>query len=178
MRRTGGARCHRRHNCHGEHPSALTCTHPAPAPPAEFQPHPQPPMLIRAQGIRRYTLALPQPAPGALKAHHHQPRQGHAVPAQPHRLPATTTGVHLPAAHITAQAGNGLFMGQQNTAGKRPGSVGKAGNDEGKRQPGWQRACPRGKPGYPLACQVDSQQPARALPAALITLTWAGHGPE
>jgi len=88
-------------------------------------------MLIRPQRIPRYTLALPKPTPCALKPQHHQPRQRHTISAQLHRLPATTTAEHLPAARITAQADNGMLMGQKNTSRNSPGSVGKTGADNG-----------------------------------------------
>ncbi len=176
-RRPRGARSRRRCSCHDEHLSALTRPHLAPPAPTEFQPHPQTPMLISAHCIPRYALALPHPSLRPYKAQHHQPRQRHAVPAQAHRLPATGTAEHLPAAHITAQADNGMLMRQQNTSGNGPASVGNTGDDNSKGRPPGQRARPYGEPSQYLATQVGRQQQARALPAALEALTWAGHGP-
>ena len=176
-RRPRGARSRRRCSCHDEHLSALTRPNPRPPTPAEFQPHPQAPELISPQRITRHTLALPQPAPRPHKAQHHQRRQRHAVPAQAHRLPAAGTAEHLPAAHITAQADNGMLMRQQNTSGNGPASVGNTGGDNCKGRPPGQRARPYGEPRQYLATQVDRQQQARASPAALEALTWAGHDP-
>ncbi len=177
-RRAGGPRSHRRCPRYVEHFSALPHSHLSPAPPTELQPHPHAPMLISPQRIPRYALALPPPSPRPLEAHHHQPRQRHAIPTQPHRLPPAGTAEHLPAARITPQADNGMLMGQQDTTRNGPASVGKTGSDNKKSQPPRQRARPHGKPRHCLAGQVGRQQQARALPTALEALTWAGHGPE
>ncbi len=112
-------------------------------------------MLIRPQRVLRYALALPHPPPRPLKAQHHQPRQRHAIPAQAYRLPAMGTAEHLPAAHITAQADNGMLMGKKNTTRNGPTSVGKAAGDDSNRQPPGQRARPHSKPRQYLASQID-----------------------
>jgi len=156
---------------------ALCPAHPCPPAPAELQPHSQAPVLIGPQRITRHTLALPQPLPRPLEAQHHQRRQRNAVPAQTHRLPATGTAEHAPAARITAQASHGMLMGQQDTSRDGPASMGDTGGDDGKGLPPGQRARPNGEPCQHLANQVGRQQPARAVPAAFETLTWAGHGP-
>ncbi|MNN80873.1 hypothetical protein D3C81_1976370 [compost metagenome] len=86
-------------------------------------------MNIRRQGIARHTDRTHPALATQAKAQHHDQRQGQAVGAQLHGLPATGPAPQLPAIGIAAQATEGCGMSQENLPGQHPGAVRQAQQD-------------------------------------------------
>ena len=149
-----------------------------PPPPAELQSHAQAPVLIRRQRVAGNAHGPHPPLVTQAKTYDHGPGQRQAVAAQLCRLPAIGPAVQLPTFGIMAQTGKGAAMGQPNVPWKGPGPMQQAQQNPEHMCPERNRQKVNRDQRQRLGCKIGRQQLPRGMPAALETLTWAGHDPE